>query len=80
MAKAVANPQLAIKEYDVIAGHSAAVGRVDDEQLYYLMSRGLTKTDSLSLIIMSNLQETVKSITDTKLLKRILKIVKNKIA
>ena len=33
------------------AGHAASVGRVDEEQLYYLMSRGLPKPIAERLVI-----------------------------
>lgn len=46
-----ANPLLLIDEYDVEASHGASIGKIDDEQLYYLMSRGLTKKDAERLII-----------------------------
>ena len=32
-----------IDENEVTAGHAASVGRVDPEEMYYLMSRGLRK-------------------------------------
>ena len=41
-ARGDANPILLIDEDDVEAGH-ASVGRVDPEQLYYLMSRGISQ-------------------------------------
>lgn len=46
-----ANPLLLIDEYDVEASHGAAIGRIDEEQLYYLMSRGLSEKDAQRLII-----------------------------
>lgn len=46
-----ANPQLLIDEYDVKAGHGASIGQIDEEQLYYLMSRGLTYEEAETLII-----------------------------
>ncbi len=46
-----ANPLLVIDEFDVEAGHGAAVGRIDEEQLYYMMSRGLDKKTSERLIV-----------------------------
>lgn len=42
-ARGDANPILLIEEFEVTAGHAASVGQVDEEQLYYLMSRGLTR-------------------------------------
>ena len=46
-----ANPLLLIDEYDVIASHGAAIGQIDEQQLYYLMSRGLSRVDAERLII-----------------------------
>ena len=59
-----ANPLLLIDEYDVEASHGAAIGKIDEEQLYYLMSRGLTKKDAERLIIsgfLSPITELLKS-------------------
>lgn len=50
-ARADANPILLIDEYEVQAGHAASVSRVDREQLYYLMSRGLEQTQAEKLMI-----------------------------
>jgi Fe-S cluster assembly protein SufD len=79
-AKVVANPQLEINEYDVAAGHYATVGRVDEEQLYYLMSRGLTKHESIELIIMSNVDNALAELDSKKLLRNVLKRIKSKLA
>ena len=46
-----ANPWLEINEHDCIASHGASIGAIDDQELYYLMSRGLTKEQSEKLII-----------------------------
>lgn len=48
---ALANPFLLIDEYDVTAGHAASVGKIDEDQLYYLMSRGLSRREAETLII-----------------------------
>ncbi|MFC7394325.1 Fe-S cluster assembly protein SufD [Scopulibacillus cellulosilyticus] len=50
-ARGDANPILLIEEDDVVAGHAASVGRVDPVQLYYLMSRGITKKEAQRLVI-----------------------------
>lgn len=46
-----ANPWLQIDEYDCLASHGAGIGAIDEEELYYLMSRGLTRLTSEQLII-----------------------------
>lgn len=46
-----ANPILEIDENDVFANHGASIGAIDDQDLYYLMSRGLTREASEALIV-----------------------------
>lgn len=44
-------PSLEILENDIKAGHAVTVGRVDDKEIFYLMSRGLSKRLAKQLII-----------------------------
>ncbi|MBI3588542.1 SufD family Fe-S cluster assembly protein [Candidatus Micrarchaeota archaeon] len=44
-------PSLDINNNDVTAGHGASVGSVDPEQLFYLMSRGLSKSQAQAAIV-----------------------------
>lgn len=51
---AVANsePQLEIENGDIIgAGHASSVGRFDDEQLFYLESRGIPPQEARKLVV-----------------------------
>ena len=50
-ARAEAIPELEIECNEVKASHAASVGRIDQEQMFYLMSRGLSKNESEKLII-----------------------------
>ncbi len=50
-ARSDAIPGLEIDESEVQAGHAATVGQIDKVYLFYLMSRGLTKTDAIRLIV-----------------------------
>ena len=43
-------PELLIDENDVQASHAMSIGRVDEDQLYYMMSRGLSVQECTSLI------------------------------
>ena len=52
-AKCVANPLLVIDEFDVKASHAAAVGKLDEDAIYYLMSRGITRTHAKQMIILA---------------------------
>ena len=50
-AKAEAIPSLEIDENEVKAGHASTVGPVDEEQLFYLMSRGIIRKEAEALVV-----------------------------
>ena len=50
-AKATAVPDLEIEADEVKCSHAATVGKIDEEQLFYLMSRGINKAKAQQLII-----------------------------
>lgn len=66
---ACANPYLYIDDYDVQASHAAAVGKMDEEHLYYLQSRGLTKKQAMQLITYGYLMPVVEVI-DNDMIKK----------
>ncbi|WP_027091768.1 Fe-S cluster assembly protein SufD [Cohnella thermotolerans] len=61
-ARGDANPILLIDEDDVKAGHAASVGQVNAEQVYYLMSRGISRAEAERLIIYGFLDPVVSEI------------------
>lgn len=73
------NPILLIDEYDVKAGHGATIGKIEENQLYYLMSRGLTKSESEKLIINGFLKPVVDEIDDEPLRERFVHLVNSRI-
>ena len=48
-------PQLLIDENDVQASHANTIGQPDENQLYYLQTRGLTRTQAMGLIMIGYL-------------------------
>lgn len=52
-------PSLEILENEVTAGHATAVGRVSDDEVFYLMSRGLSRAAATKLIISGFLQDII---------------------
>ncbi|MFZ3068846.1 MAG: SufD family Fe-S cluster assembly protein [Microgenomates group bacterium] len=48
---ATAEPELEIEANRVKASHSASVGKIDDEQLFYLRSRGIEEIKAKNIII-----------------------------
>lgn len=64
---ASANPYLYIDEYDVKASHAAGVGKMDEEHLYYLQTRGLTKKQAMQLITYGYLQPVIEVVQNEML-------------
>lgn len=67
-----ANPLLEIDDFDVIANHGASIGAIDEAELYYLMSRGLTKEESEKLIVNGFINPVLQEVKEGKFLDYIL--------
>jgi Fe-S cluster assembly protein SufD len=50
-AKAFPSPNLEIEANEVRCTHGASVGKVDDDQLFYLMARGLPRDEATRMIV-----------------------------
>ena len=74
-----ANPILLIDDNDVTAGHAASVGRIDEEQMYYLMSRGLSKELAERLVIRGFLGPVLNKIPDKHTLTTLEKVCEQKL-
>jgi Fe-S cluster assembly protein SufB len=44
-------PYVDVREDDVSMGHEATVSKVSDDQLFYLMSRGMTEDEAMAMIV-----------------------------
>lgn len=75
-AKGRAVPALEILENDVKAGHTTTVGKVNDVELFYLMSRGLPKIKARDLIIQGFLGDFLQTFPEGIIKKRIQKKLK----
>jgi Fe-S cluster assembly protein SufD len=74
-----ANPILLIDEDDVKCGHAASVGQVNPEQIHYLMSRGIAKSEAQRLIIYGFLAPVVAEIPIEKLAANLQQLVERKL-
>lgn len=61
------NPILLIEENDVKASHGSSIGKIDDDTMFYLCSRGLTRTEATNLICLGKLEYLIKKIDDEKI-------------
>ncbi|MEO6827783.1 MAG: Fe-S cluster assembly protein SufD [Microbacteriaceae bacterium] len=65
-------PNLEIETGDILgAGHASATGRFDDEQLFYLQSRGITEEEARRLVVRGFLTEIVQKIGSAELQDRL---------
>ncbi len=78
-ARGDANPILLIDEDDVKAGHAASVGQVNADQVYYLMSRGITRKEAERLIIHGFLDPVVSEIPLKGLREQLHRILERKL-
>jgi Fe-S cluster assembly protein SufD len=62
-ARADTIPFLEIETAEVKCSHAGAVGRVDDEQVFYLMSRGVPELEAKHLIVYGFFQEVLDQIS-----------------
>ncbi|MEC5319793.1 Fe-S cluster assembly protein SufD [Brenneria populi subsp. brevivirga] len=72
LAEVDTKPQLEIYADDVKCSHGATVGRIDEEQLFYLRSRGITRQDAQQMIIFAFAAELTEAIGDETLRDAIL--------
>lgn len=55
-------PTIEIDEEDVTIGHEATVSKVGEEQLFYLMSRGLSEEEATTMVVSGFIEPLVKEL------------------
>ena len=72
-------PELEIYADDVKCSHGSTSGNLDEEAIFYLMSRGINRDDAKKLLIKGFLTDSVESITNKEIKKYFLKRIESKI-
>ena len=79
-ARADSVPNLEIETGEIIgAGHASTTGRFDDEQLFYLMSRGIAMSDARRLVVRGFFNEIVLEIGNEDVQNRIMDRIDNEL-
>ena len=60
--KALTFPSMDVGESDVQVSHEATVGKIGEDQLFYLMSRGLSEEEATKLIVLGFIEPLVKEL------------------
>ena len=69
-----------IDENDVEASHAATVGQMDEMQLYYMQSRGLSEMESMALLMSGYLMPIARAINDEKLKDHVIELINSKVS
>ncbi|ECG8588950.1 Fe-S cluster assembly protein SufD [Salmonella enterica subsp. salamae] len=72
LAEVDTKPQLEIYADDVKCSHGATVGRIDDEQMFYLQSRGIRQQEARHMILYAFAAELTEAIPDSALKQQVL--------
>ena len=72
-------PTLFCDEDDVIGAHSASIGKIDQDKLFYLMSRGFSEKAAKRLVVESSFGPVFDAIEDEKTVEEIKEIIGRRI-
>ena len=78
-AKSLSLPMLLCSEEDVEGNHSSSAGKIDNAQLFYIMSRGFDIKEAMKLIVRARFNNVLKKIQDEELKNEILSEIDNRI-
>ena len=74
-------PNLEIENGNIIgAGHASSVGRFDDEELFYLESRGIPETDARKLVVRGFFGELVEEIGIPAISEHLMTVIDRRLA
>lgn len=63
----LSKPELEIYADDVVCGHGSTAGQLDEDSLFYLMSRGVPKAEAETMLIRGFIAELLEPVTDAAL-------------
>jgi Fe-S cluster assembly protein SufD len=66
-AEILSKPELEIYADDVVCGHGSTCGKLDEDSMFYLMSRGIPKEEAETMLVRGFVEELVDSIEDEAL-------------
>lgn len=73
-------PMLLCGEENVEGAHSVSSGKIEENKLFYIMSRGFNKVEAQKLIINSNFNSILNEIPNEELVKQLLDTIDEKIS
>ena len=77
-ARSIALPMLLCTESEVEGNHSTASGKVDNQELFYIMSRGLSYNEAVKLIVKARFNKILSRIADEDLRNEVIDEIDNR--
>lgn len=77
--KADSIPTLFCKEDDVVGEHAASAGQLNQEKLFYLMSRGLSEKEAKRMVTVSSFKPVLEKLENKEIEKKILDYIEKRI-
>ena len=71
-------PAIVVKNDNIDLGHEASIGRISDDAIFYLMSRGFNESGAQLIIVESNIRPVIDALGDKDLENRALQAVREK--
>lgn len=66
-AEILSKPELEIYADDVVCGHGSTCGELDEDSMFYLMSRGIPKAEAETMLVRGFIEEVLDPIEDEEL-------------
>jgi Fe-S cluster assembly protein SufD len=79
-ARADSLPNLEIQADDVRCSHAATVGQLDEEEVFYLLSRGIPKSEAVRLVVFGFFGEVLEQLPLEEVKQELLRVVERKLA
>jgi Fe-S cluster assembly protein SufD len=79
-AKGDAIPSLIVETDNVSASHGGTVGELDDEQIFYMMTRGLPRAEAVRILVEGYFEEVVQALDDPTLEDLVRRTIAEKLA
>jgi Fe-S cluster assembly protein SufD len=79
-ARADSLPNLEIQADDVRCSHAATVGQLDEEEVFYLLSRGIPKAEAVRLVVFGFFGEVLEQLPLEGVRAELLRVVERKLA
>ena len=73
----LSKPELRIYNEDVKCSHGATIGPVDEKIIYYIRSRGISKTEAINILVRSFVEENILRLNNINIKNKIDTYINN---